>query len=107
MKKIGVIGAGNMGSGIAQKLAQEGFETVMIDTEEKFVQNGLNRIKTLLEEGIKRKIFTPAKVDKILSSLTASTDLNLVKDADIVIEAIFEDKKVKKLILNKLKFVLL
>ncbi len=102
MNKIGVIGAGNMGSGIAQKLAQEGFNVVMIDTEQKFVQNGLNRIKTLLDEGVKRKIFTPQKVDKIISSITASTDYNLVKDADIIIEAIFEDKKVKEDLFIKL-----
>ena len=100
--KIGVVGAGNMGSGIAQKLAQEGINVVMVDVKEEFVSRGLSNIKKILEEGIARKIFTPAKVQEILSRITATTDLNALADADIVIEAVFEDKEVKSELFRKL-----
>lgn len=102
INKIGVIGAGNMGSGIAQKIAQEGIPVVMIDTQEAFVQRGLNTIRTILEQGIARKIFTREKVDEILGRIEATTDMSRVADADLVIEAVFEDKNVKSELFKKL-----
>ncbi|HIJ56306.1 MAG TPA: 3-hydroxyacyl-CoA dehydrogenase family protein, partial [Deltaproteobacteria bacterium] len=102
IRKIGVIGAGNMGSGIVQKLAQEGIPVVMVDIKDEFVEKGMNTIKTLLYEGIERKIFTQEQVDEILSRITGTTDLNAVSDADIVIEAVFEDKDVKTEVFKKL-----
>lgn len=105
IRKIGVIGAGNMGSGIAQKIAQEGIPVVMIDTKDEFVQKGLNTIKTLLQEGVERKLFKPEKVAEILSRITATTDFEAVRDADLVIEAVFEDKAVKTELFKKLDAV--
>ena len=102
INKIAVIGAGNMGSGIAQKIAQEGINVVMVDIKDEFVQRGLDTIKKLLGEGVERKIFTPEKVDEILSRLNGTSDFNEVADADIVIEAVFEDKKVKSDLFRKL-----
>ena len=102
IKKIAVIGAGNMGSGIAQKIAQEGLNVVMIDIKDEFVQRGLDTIKKLLGEAVERKIFTPEKVDEIVSRINATTDFNAVADADIVIEAVFEDKQVKSDLFKKL-----
>jgi enoyl-CoA hydratase/3-hydroxyacyl-CoA dehydrogenase len=102
IKKIGVIGAGNMGSGIAQKFAQEGIPVVMVDLKEEFVQRGLGTIRRLLQEGVERKIFAPEQVDRILARISGSTDFNAVADADIVIEAVFEDKQVKADLFAKL-----
>ncbi len=102
INKIGVIGAGNMGSGIAQKIAQEGINVVMVDMKDEFVQRGLGIIKGLLEEGVERKIFKPQQVDETLSRITGTTDFNDVADADLVIEAVFEDKKVKSDLFKKL-----
>ena len=102
INKIGVIGAGNMGSGIVQKIAQEGIFVVMIDTDDTFVQRGLDNIKNLLQEGVKRKIFKPRQVNDILSRITGTTDFNAVADADLVIEAIFEDKAAKSDLFKKL-----
>ncbi len=102
INKIGVIGAGNMGSGIAQKIAQEGIPVVMVDLKEDFVQRGMNTIKKLLDEGVERKIFTPDQVKTILGRITGTTDMNAVADADIVIEAVFEDKAVKTDLFQKL-----
>jgi len=102
INKIGVIGAGNMGSGIAQKIAQEGINVVMIDIKDEFVQRGLDTIKGLLGEAVERKIFTPEKVDEIVARINATTDFNAVADADLVIEAVFEDKQVKSDLFKKL-----
>ena len=102
LNKIGVIGAGNMGSGIAQKLAQEGLNVVMIDIKDEFVARGLSTIKNLLQEAVERKIFKPDQVDQILSRIEGTTDFNAVADADVVIEAVFEDKAVKSDLFQKL-----
>lgn len=102
INKIGVIGAGNMGSGIVQKIAQEGIPVVMIDTQEEFVQRGLATIGKLLNEAVERKIFTASQVEEILSRITATTDLEAVRDADLVIEAVFEDKAVKSELFKRL-----
>ncbi len=102
ISKVGVIGAGNMGSGIAQKFAQEGINVVMVDMNDEFVQRGINTIEKMLQEGVERKIFTPGQVDDILSRVTGSTDYAAVADADLVIEAVFEDKGVKSELFKKL-----
>jgi hypothetical protein len=73
IKKIGVVGAGNMGSGIVQKIAQEGIPVVMVDLKDEFVQRGLGTIRRLLQEGVERKIFKPEQVDQILSRVTGTT----------------------------------
>jgi enoyl-CoA hydratase/3-hydroxyacyl-CoA dehydrogenase len=105
INKIGVIGAGNMGSGIAQKIIQEGIAVVMVDTQEAFVQKGVSTIKKMLAQGVERKIFTERQVEEILGRLTATTDMNQVADADLVIEAVFEDKAVKTEVFKKLDAV--
>jgi enoyl-CoA hydratase / 3-hydroxyacyl-CoA dehydrogenase len=102
IKKIGVIGAGNMGSGIAQKIIQEGIPVVMVDVKEEYVQKGLATIKNLLAEAVERKIFTPRQVEEIMARMTATTDMSLVADADLVIEAVFEDKAIKTDVFKKL-----
>jgi len=93
--KIGVIGAGTMGAGIAQKIAQENIPVVIVDVKQEFVDKGLKGIKTTLEEGVQKKLFSPEKAQKILANVKGTIDLNEIKDADLVIEAVFEDKKVK------------
>lgn len=102
INKIGVIGAGNMGSGIAQKIIQEGIPVVMVDIKEEYVQKGMATIKDLLGQGVERKIFTAQQVEQILSRITATTDMNQVADADLVIEAVFEDKAIKTEVFKKL-----
>lgn len=93
--KVGIIGAGHMGSGIAQKVAQEGFDVVMVDIADEYVQKGMATIEGILQSAVKRRIFTEDQVKTILSRITPTTDKQKVSDCDIVIEAVFEDKKVK------------
>ena len=69
--KIGVIGAGNMGSGIAQKIAQEGIPVVMIDTARPMRRTGHGQYpQTLLSQGVERKLFRPGQADEILGRIT-------------------------------------
>ncbi len=94
MKKItnvGVIGAGTMGSALAQKFAQEGFSVTLCDRELSFVNNGIEKIKNTLNEGVERKIFSAEQTEKILSYISGSAELSDLKKCDIVIEAIFEN----------------
>ncbi len=102
INKIGVIGAGNMGSGIAQKIIQEGIPVVMVDIKEEYVQKGMATIKEMLAQAVARKIFSESQVETILSRITATTDMEQVADADLVIEAVFEDKAVKTEVFRKL-----
>ncbi len=95
INKIGVIGAGNMGSGIVQKIAQEGIDVVMVDIKDEFVERGMSTIKGLLAEGVKRKIFSEKQVEETLGRIHGSSDMTAVADCDLVIEAVFEDKQVK------------
>ena len=102
VKKVGIIGAGNMGSGIVQKIAQEGLEVVMVDMEERFVERGMENIRRTLAEAVERRIFRPEEIQKIMGRITGTTDLQEVQDADLVIEAIFEDLDVKTELFRKL-----
>ena len=65
IRKIGVIGAGNMGSGIVQKIAQEGLDVVMMDTKDEFVERGLKTIRKSLQEAVDRKIFAPEEMAQL------------------------------------------
>lgn len=104
-RKIGVVGAGNMGSGIAQKIAQEGLSVVMLDVQADFVARGLKTIEGLLQEGVARKLFTSDQVAAIMARITGTTDIQLLAEADLVVEAVFEDKQVKQDLFQKLEQV--
>ena len=102
INKIAVIGAGNMGSGIAQKIAQEGLNVVLVDIKEEFVERGINIIRQTLKEAVERKILGSEQVHDILSHIIGTCDFKMVADADLVIEAVFEDKQVKFDLFEKL-----
>ena len=102
MKKVGIIGAGNMGSGIVQKTAQEGLSVVMMDIKPEFVEKGLDNIRTTLKEAVERKILRPEQADVVMSRVQGTTDLAATKDCDLVIEAVFEDMEVKKDLFSRL-----
>ena len=74
---IGVVGAGNMGSGIAQKYATEGFQVVVVDISEESVLRGKERVTQTLNEGVERKVFKPEQRDAIRANHTATHLLNL------------------------------
>jgi enoyl-CoA hydratase/3-hydroxyacyl-CoA dehydrogenase len=93
--KMGIVGAGTMGSGIAQKMAQEGLQVILVDIKDEFVQRGFNMIRDTLQEGVERNIFTVEQVDEIISRIHGTTNMEKLADVDLVVEAVFEDEKVK------------
>lgn len=93
---IGVVGAGNMGSGIAQKYATEGFPVVVVDMSEEAAARGQAGIEKTLRQGAERGIFKPEQVEGILGRMRFTADKSALKDAALIVEAIFEDKKVKQ-----------
>ncbi|MHC4379504.1 MAG: 3-hydroxyacyl-CoA dehydrogenase NAD-binding domain-containing protein [Planctomycetota bacterium] len=102
IKKFAVIGAGNMGSGIAQKIATEGFPCVLVDLDDEKVARGLGIIKDLLAQGVERKVFRPQQAEKILGNLHGTSDWSELADVDLVIEAVFEDAEVKRSVFKRL-----
>ena len=94
--KIGMVGAGTMGSGIAQKMAQEGLNVVLVDVGEAQLERGMGMIRGTLQEAIDRKILTQKEVDVTLSRIKPTVDKQELKDCDLIVEAVFEDLKVKQ-----------
>ena len=91
IKKIAVLGAGQMGNGIAHVCAHAGYEVKMRDIDQKFVDKGLATIKKNLNRGVKKERMTQEEADTILGRVQGVLDLKeAVKDADLVIEAIPE-----------------
>ncbi|MHA1686325.1 MAG: 3-hydroxyacyl-CoA dehydrogenase family protein [Candidatus Heimdallarchaeaceae archaeon] len=103
MKKIAVIGAGTMGSGIALVFAQAGIKVNMVDIKEEFLQRGNERIQKFLEKGIKKEKITQDEAEAIKKRIYSTTDLEeAVKDVQLVIEAIIENVSAKKDLFSKL-----
>lgn len=102
IKTIGVVGAGTMGSALAQKFAQEGFQVWLADLSMQQVERGLSGIRTTLAEGVERKVFTEEQVQQIFSCLHATDKLEDLRSCDLVVEAIFENFGAKTELFKKL-----
>jgi len=96
IKKIAVLGGGQMGNGIAQVCAQAGYHVKMRDIEQRFIDGGMATIKKNLERGLKKGKITQEEIDAVLGRIEGVLDLkDAVKDVDLVIEAIPEIVKIK------------
>lgn len=95
VKKLGVIGAGMMGAGIAYVSANAGIEVVLIDSTQESADRGKAHSETLLDKGMKRGKVTAEKKAEVLARITATTDYAALKGVDLIVEAVFEDPKVK------------
>ena len=103
IETVAIVGAGNMGSGIAQKTAQEEFPVQMVDREQQWVDRGQNTIAKLLGEAVERRIFSENQVEEILARVTGVVGVeNVAADTDLVIEAVFEDFDIKTAVFNTL-----
>ncbi len=102
IKVIGVLGAGSMGNGIAQVVSQAGYQVIMRDIEERFVQSGLNAIEKFLAKSVEKGKMTEDQKKGILSRIKGTTKMDDLKDADFIIEAIFEDLELKKNVFKQL-----
>jgi len=96
VKKIGVIGAGQMGHGIALVSAQAGYEVILRDIKDEYVKKGISRIEKFLDKSIAKEKITKEDKTEIMKRIKGSIKLEDMKDVDLVIEAIFENVKVKK-----------
>jgi 3-hydroxybutyryl-CoA dehydrogenase len=102
MATVGVVGAGTMGSGIAQVFAQSGYDVVMVDTTDDMIDRGLARITGDLDRLIAKERLTDEKRDTILARIEGSTDLERLSDCDLVVEAVPEDRDLKVQVFRKL-----
>ena len=96
IKKVGVIGCGLMGAGIAQVAAQAGYDTIVRELNEEFLEKGLGRISAFLDKGVEKKKMTQANRDATWACVSGTTDLADLADCDLVIEAIFENMPAKQ-----------
>lgn len=102
IKKIGVVGAGTMGNGIAQIASQIGYEVVMRDIETRFVENGMKNIDKFLSRSVEKGKMAAEEKDAIIGRIKGTTDMTDLKDADFVIEAVIEDLELKKKVFKEL-----
>lgn len=102
MQKICVLGAGTMGSGIAQVFAQRGFEIVLRDIDMKFVERGIGIIAKNLQRNVEKGKLAEQEKNAILARIKGTVDLADAKDVDLVVEAAVENMEVKKQIFKEL-----
>jgi 3-hydroxybutyryl-CoA dehydrogenase len=106
IEKVGVVGCGLMGSGIAQVAAGAGLSTVVVEVDEARLREGMGRIDSFLEKGVARGKLTPEQKQDVLSRIEATTSLEKLSDVDVVIEAVLEELAVKKELFGKLDAIL-
>jgi 3-hydroxybutyryl-CoA dehydrogenase len=102
VKVFGVVGAGQMGNGIAQVAAQAGLNVIMRDIKDEFVERGMNTIKKNLERAVGKGKMSEDDKNAILGRIKGTTDMNDFKDADFVVEAAIEREDLKLQIFKEL-----
>ena len=99
---IGVIGAGTMGNGIAQTAANAGFDVVMCDVKQEFVDRGLANISKSLDRFVKKETVTEDQKNQVLGRIKTTTNFEELKDCKLIVEAATENFDIKKQIFEKL-----
>lgn len=102
MKKIGILGTGTMGAGIAQILAQNGYEVVVRARRESSIEKGIATVEKNFNRMVERNKITAEEKDTYLSRIKGSTDISIIVDVDLVIEAATEDIDAKKALFSEL-----
>ena len=97
-----VIGSGTMGSGIAQVLAENNHKVVLRDLSQESLDKGINLIEKSLSKSVQKGKISEEQKQIILDNIVASTDIDLAKDCDLVIEAIVENMEIKKSLFKQL-----
>jgi 3-hydroxyacyl-CoA dehydrogenase/enoyl-CoA hydratase/3-hydroxybutyryl-CoA epimerase len=95
IKRVGIVGAGFMGASIGYVTAQAGIEVVLIDRDQPSADKGKAHSEKLISEQVARGRAAAADKEALLARITATADYNALKDCDLVVEAVFEDRKVK------------
>ncbi len=102
IKRIGVVGAGAMGNGIAQVAAQIGCDVVMRDIEMKFVEGGMKKIEGFLSRSVEKGKMDTKEKDTIIGRIRGTTDMDDLNEVDFVVEAVLEDMDLKKRVFKEL-----
>jgi len=102
IKKIGVVGAGTMGNGIAQVAAQIGCDVVMRDIEMKFVEAGMKKIESFLSRSVEKGKMESKEKDTIIGRIRGTTEMDDLNEVDFVVEAVLEDMDLKKRVFKEL-----
>lgn len=102
VQKIGILGAGTMGGGIAHLAAMKGLEVILCDVEERFVEAARQRAAALMDKDIAKGKMTAEEKETVLGRLTTTTKIEDLSSADFVVEAIIEDLELKKNVFKKL-----
>jgi len=102
IKKVGIIGCGQMGSGIAQVAAAAGYQVISNEVSEELFEKGIRNITRLLDRAIEKGKIDQAEKDKVLGNITGVTEFEPLAECDIIIEAATEDMTVKKEIFAEL-----
>ncbi|MDR7125939.1 3-hydroxyacyl-CoA dehydrogenase NAD-binding domain-containing protein [Pseudotabrizicola sp. 4114] len=105
VKKVGIIGAGMMGAGIAYVSANAGIEVVLIDAAQDAADRGKAYSEGILDKGIQRRKVTAEKKAEVLARITATTDYATLSGCDLIVEAVFEDMKIKADVTAKVEAV--
>jgi 3-hydroxybutyryl-CoA dehydrogenase len=102
IKKVGVVGLGTMGSGIAQVAAEAGYQIVAHEIEQKFLDKGMKIITGILDRNVAKGKIDKAYMDTVLGRFKQTTDLQDLSDCDLVVEAVTENLQLKKDLFTKL-----
>tara|TARA_R110002096_G_scaffold136122_13_gene288482 strand:+ start:531 stop:2735 length:2205 start_codon:yes stop_codon:yes gene_type:complete len=105
VKKVGIIGAGMMGAGIAYVSANAGIEVVLIDAKQEAADKGKTYSEAILDKGISRKKVTAEKKADVLARITATTEYAALAGCDLIVEAVFEDMAIKAEVTAKVEAV--
>jgi 3-hydroxybutyryl-CoA dehydrogenase len=103
--KVFIMGAGTMGSGIAQVFAAHGFQTVLCDIEDKFVQTGYLAIESSLSRMVKKEAITEARKAEILSNIIKTTDRKDTVGCHLILEAVIENIEIKKSLFKEIELI--
>jgi 3-hydroxyacyl-CoA dehydrogenase/enoyl-CoA hydratase/3-hydroxybutyryl-CoA epimerase len=106
LKKIGVVGAGFMGAGIAQVTAAAGLQVALIDRDQETADKGKAGLHKALSDRVMKGRMKGGERDELLARITPTADYAALKDCDLVIEAVFEDRKVKSDVIAKIQAVI-
>ena len=106
IKKVAVLGAGFMGASIAYVSAQAGIEVILLDRDMPSAEKGKQLSSKLMSDLIAKGRATPEARDALLAKISPTADYNDIKDADLVVEAVFEDRKIKEDVIKKSEAVL-
>lgn len=102
LKNIGVIGAGTMGRGIVQVIAQNGYKVIMRDLSEKVLVDAVANIQKSISKLVEKGKLTEAELNAVMDNISTTTSVDLLKNCDIIIEAASENMEIKKKILKEL-----